>query len=262
MHPRPMAPERKRVIHLISTADDPSELDRVVWEIGRDRPPFASFQGPDVLRVRYDPDSVTFVPYVAGATPYWLPGAFSVRIDLEEWPYGVEANIEVRDQRPVIARLTVDRERRLGYTVESDDGSSEWRPVRTRPNDITATFLRQLSPQEVLRLAVAAAVHREPGSGGIRADVDQVRAFEDLYAAEQTRERPRGRYSITPEFLTEVAAVYTQALSGGRPVQAVMDRWTPLPRSTALRWIREARQATPPLLPPRGTEATAKGDQE
>lgn len=197
------------------------------------------------LRVSYEA-ATTFVPYPGEGSGWYLPATFRTRIDVDWLAYGVELHIVMADSRPVCRTLTIDRwrERRKLFGTKSMEQPA-YRTAREE-TEILAGGLRRISPGELTKLAVVAALHSEPSLDGLRVHWDRrvLQDFDRLIAQEFSRPEKRGPYSLKPELLIAVAKVYRESKAADRPpVRAVEVHWPGTPRSTVAKWIRKARDA-------------------
>jgi transposase-like protein len=169
--------------------------------------------------------------YTVDGVDYEVPSYFDVAITgVPDLPYVVHLGVRMLADGPRAERVEVEQ-------LTNDRG----RPVGPYVN---GTALRRLAVADLLGRAVEAAAtvavqHERTADGSAfgrlrTADVDERRSFAGRY-------RRDGQKLPTDERLARVAEVYREAvLLGERPTQAVADAFG-IARSTAGRWVQEAR---------------------
>jgi hypothetical protein len=154
---------------------------------------------------------------LGGGLGGWSPFTWPAE---EGLPYRLELRVVHEDGRFVVDQLTVKRR---------EDGPP-----------VTTEHLREVPIAALLRLAVESNVVRVRGSATREGDTS---SWELEWASPLAlSERAKGGGGPSDKDLRTVAALYQVAYATGQaPARLVMDRLE-LPRSTAGRWIRMARE--------------------
>jgi hypothetical protein len=129
--------------------------------------------------------------------------------------------------------------------VEVEGGRPQAVAVRRRPGGLPLTAERLRCPVDALVKAAAYGLAIEPTGRRVGRREIWRHVFQRPLGGEEIERalRPRGRGAkLSDQFLGEVAAVYRQALAAGRPpTQAVAEAFYGS-RSSAGRWVMEARR--------------------
>ena len=170
--------------------------------------------------VYYD-DDVGWATYPP-ETNTWLPKQFRVEAEgvrTDELPYRVRMEFVVENGRPMCIELALGRLRA----------------------DLTSEGLRKVPVSRLVRDAALAAVHESPDSERSSPRALQVGRWARLYASDNPPHRPTGK-RLDDAHYRRVAKIYEQArLAGADPVAAVKAHEF-CSRSTAGRWVGEARE--------------------
>ena len=112
---------------------------------------------------------------------------------------------------------------------------------------ITGTGLRKIHLPPLVRLAILAALHRPPPRRGRprprdpEADPPALEEWAELYAHETVAAR-RSRPRLDDDHFRDVAGIYRSALGDGLDPVAQVKAAFSVARSTAGRWVVEARK--------------------
>jgi hypothetical protein len=196
-----------------------------------------------------------------------VPRRFTAKIDrigaeLGGSDFGEIAKAEALGEGPYpIGGLHVE----LAVEVEDDQGTARCRELTVRPHDedesITKETLAKLPVADLVRYTVASlATPLKAGPDGtLVQDFSQHHANEDLYKRfARGGRRPRSGSPLTDENLREVATLYRAALENNDPPTLAVAAAKNVSRSTAARWVSEARKRgfLGPALGPRPGEGS------
>jgi hypothetical protein len=180
---------------------------------------------------------VEFVPY--GNAGYSLPARFKVEIKGSSAPYTVVLEMEVKNGRPECVSMLLHRLeeiRSMGRTP-----GLEFNLVWRQENQLSSLGLRKVRVEHLIRRATLAALHQTAAGRSKRAAPLRLDEWAALYAADSVPDSPPAGQRLSDEHYRKVAEVYrTAAKEGPEPTNAVKAHFQ-VSRSTAGRWVVEAR---------------------
>ncbi|MDQ3342191.1 MAG: hypothetical protein M3425_02790 [Actinomycetota bacterium] len=160
---------------------------------------------------------------------YLMPAAYEVRLTAtaedshELMPYHLVLDVETSDDGPVCTGMQVNR--------------------REGGAPITSNGLRRVPVAKLLRITATAVAAKSAAAGPGRITVSPLHTdgVGDFYARYRQGPRRDGG-PLTDDELTRVAEVYRAALQVGDPPTAAVAQVLHASRSTAGRWVMQARR--------------------
>jgi hypothetical protein len=218
--------------HVQGVGETPGE-PAVEWTIG---------DADGTISITFDHASIEWVPYPLTNSRTSLPSSFDARIDWERVRYGIGLTVVFAGRLPYIKELRVDVARdirRAMFFAHAEQPS--WTHYQSETL-VTAGGLRDVNPEELLRLAIVAALHVQDDEG-----LRPARSHRPIRLDEWDHLAHSATKPDLADDLAEVARVYRDASEVGRPpTKDVMDRCH-MTRPTAQRRLRESRVALPHL---------------